>query len=196
MRNSAEVQSAYSVECFIGGRVKGSVIRPHVDWVRDHGDRAEVIEFFHEIRPAVRVVSASAWYSFEDLIELDRVIVNRFGNGDPRCMAAVGRYAAQQALGRRPRSADDSAIRQFLHRSALLHHEEHDFGNAVYRSLGDREAQMIRSNWTSYSPLYCTMTVAFYRECLRLLGGSDPEVWESECLCRGGTTCTFELMWS
>lgn len=196
MRNIAEVESALSVECFFGGRVKGSVIRPHVDWVRDHGDRSEVIEFFQEIRPAVRVVSASRWYAFEDLIQVDRVIVTRFGNGDPGCMSDIGRYAAQQVLGRVPQPGDSSAIAQFLYRSAVLHHDDHDFGNAIYRSLGEREGQLVRANWTSFSPLYCAMTAGFYREAVRLLGGSNVEVWESECLCRGGAACRFEMMWS
>ena len=184
------------VECFVAGRVKGSVIRPHIDWVRDHGDRAEVIEFFHEIRPAVRVVSAAAWYAFEDLIQLDRVIINRFGGGESRCMADVGQYAARQALGRVKAAGSHRVIHHYLHRSALQHHDTHDFGNAFYRELEPAAGRLVRNNWTSFSPLYCETTAAFYREAIRLIGGADVEVWEAECQCRGGETCTFEMMWS
>lgn len=196
MPGTAEIRRASLMECFISGRVKGSVIRPHIDWVRDHGDRAEVIEFFHEILPSMRAVSAAGWYPFEDLILLDRVIINRFGNGESHCLDEIGRYAAKHAVGLSRPSLGGSGIHDHLQHSASLHYESHDFGNAVYRELGAREGQFLRTNWTSFSPLYCGLTIAFYRESIRLLGGAEVEVWESQCQCGGDESCTFEMMWS
>jgi len=36
------------------GRVKGAIIRAHLDWVRDHRSRAEIIALFEDIPDLLR----------------------------------------------------------------------------------------------------------------------------------------------
>jgi hypothetical protein len=183
-------------ERFSGGRVRGSLVRAHSDWVRDHCDRHEVVAFFEAIPPSMRSLLIAGWYRFEDFVELDRVIVNQFGDGDVRFLQDLGAFSARQYLSGAYRLLQDSGVHEFFHRSVLLRTQFYDFGRAEYFERAERQGQMIHSGFDSYSPLYCSSAVGFYRECLRLHGGRAADVCESRCQCRGDDTCTFELFWT
>jgi predicted hydrocarbon binding protein len=187
---------AVATERFSGGRVKGSMVRTHVDWVRDHADRSEVIAFFEAIPASMRSVLLSSWYPFEDAIALDRVIMNRFGRGELRFLQHVGAYSARQYLTSLYRFMRRDGIHGFLRRSALLHEEVQDFGGATYVELSATEGRMVHERYDSYSPLHCSSAIGFYRECIRLHGGMEVDVWESQCQCRGEVSCTFETAWA
>jgi hypothetical protein len=172
------------------------MVRAHVDWVRDHRDRNEVIEFFESIPSTMRTVLAASWYPFEHVVKLDRVIMNRFGHGEPVFLQELGAYSARQTLTGVHRSFQRSGVHELFHRSALLHDRFQDFGTAEYRGLAELEGQMIHRGYSSYSPLYCASAIGFYRECIRLHGGMNVHVWESRCQCRGDDACVFEFAWA
>jgi hypothetical protein len=197
MRNAAERLEPLETlaERFGGGRVKGVMVRAHVDWVRDHRDRDEVIEFFEAIPRGMRTVLAASWYDFADVVALDRVIMDRFGNGELSFLRELGAYSARQSLTGVYRFFQRAGVHEFFRRSALLHGQFQDFGSAVYEELAGTAGRMIHGHYSSYSPLYCASAVGFYRECIRLHGGMRIEVWEQECQCRGDGECVFELAW-
>jgi len=183
-------------ERFAGSRVKGTMVRAHIDWVRDHRDRNEIIEFFELIAPRVKTVLSATWYPFEDVVELDRTIMNLFGNGDLRFLQELGAYSARQSLCGVHRAFRRDGVHEFFRHSALLHHRFQDFGSAQYAETGATEGRMVHSGYDSYSPIYCASAIGFHHECIRLHGGTHVTVWESECQCRGDATCTFEMVWS
>jgi hypothetical protein len=80
------VPITYGAERLDFGRVKGAIIRGHLDWVRDHGSRSEVIALFEQIpdflRYQISTLAPAAWYPFRTLIAVDRLIVDHFGNGE------------------------------------------------------------------------------------------------------------------
>src|SRR5882724_6039324 len=84
-------------EYLAGGRVKGSMIRAHLDWVRDHAAREETIELFESLPPGVRqqvsTVLAASWYDFATLIAVDRTILTFFGHDDVRFLEQLGAYS-------------------------------------------------------------------------------------------------------
>jgi len=166
------------------------MVRSHIDWVRDHRDRSEVIEFFEAVPATMRTVLSAAWYPFPDAVELDRIIMNWFGNGDLRFLQELGAYSARLNLMR------GSDAHDFFRRSALLHRQFHDFGTASYRELSPLRGSMMHTAYPSYSPLYCAGAAGFYRECVRLHGGVSVEVAETSCQCRGEEACTFEMVWT
>jgi len=187
---------APATEHFAGGRVKGSMVQAHIDWVRTHRDRGEVIAFFESIPPAMRSVAPSMWVPFQQMIELDRIAVSEFGKGDIAFMQELGAYSARQNLTGVFRLFQRADVHGFFRRSAQLHNRFHDFGSAAYEELSANEGQLIHRGYLSYSPLYCASAIGFYHECIRLHGGTNVAVWESTCQCRGDETCTFELLWS
>ena len=56
----AQNSGAPPTERLAGGNVRGSIIRAHLDWVRDHRDRAEIIEFFEVLPPPMHSVVAAS----------------------------------------------------------------------------------------------------------------------------------------
>src|SRR5260221_8073226 len=102
MADSALQPVQQRVERLAGGRVKGSMIRAHLDWVRDHASRDEIIELFEtlpaEVRREVATVLAASWYDFATLIAVDRTILSLFGGNDERVLEQLGAYSAQKNL--------------------------------------------------------------------------------------------------
>lgn len=182
-------------ERFNGGHVKGVLVRAHIDWVRDHCDRRDVIAFFDAIPNSVRGVLAASWYPFADLIAVDRILMQRFGGNEPRFLRQVGAYSASQNLLGVHRFFHRAGVHDFFHRSALLHLQFQDFGGAQYRETSATEGMMVHSRYTSFSPLFCESAAGFYGECIRLHGGTNVDVRETCCQCRGDATCTFEMTW-
>jgi hypothetical protein len=197
MQNAARHLDSLSelTECFAGGRVKGSMVRAHIDWVRDHRQRDEVIEFFEAVPLAMRNVLVASWYSFDDAMKLDRIIVDRFGDGDLRFLQQLGAYSARLNLTGVYRFFQRAGVHEFFRNSARLHSQFQDFGTAAYHELSSCEGQMVHEGYTSYSPLYCASALGFYRTCIELHGGKEIDVWESHCQCRGEASCTFEMLW-
>lgn len=196
MQNAArQFEIDVPAERFEGGRVKGAMVRAHIDWVRDHRDRAEVIEFFETIPHSMRAVMTSSWYAFADVVELDRLIMNRFGHGELAFLQELGAYSARQSLTGALRFLRRADVHEFFRRAALLHAQFQDFGTAAYEELGATRGRMIHGSYTSYSPLYCASAIGFHRQCIRLHGGMHVEVRESACQCLGDDACLFELAW-
>ncbi len=192
----AQNSGAPPTERLAGGNVRGSIIRAHLDWVRDHRDRAEIIEFFEVLPPPMHSVVAASWYPFHDLVNVDRVILTRFGNDDLRHLEDVGAYAARHSLGGLYRYLKSSSLHEFFRQSALVRAELQDFGRAKYEDVDETAGRMVHEKDLSYSPLACAAAAGFYRESIRLHSGEDVQAWESSCQCRGDRSCTFELLWT
>jgi hypothetical protein len=181
------------------GRVKGSLLRAHVDWVRDHRSREETIEFFEALPAALRHELSSllptTWHSFSTLIAIDRAIVDRFGHGRIDLLEELGTWSARTTLSGVYRFFRRDDIHDFFARAALLHVQYQDFGTAAYDATSETSGRMIHRGYASYSPLYCASAIGFYRECIRLHGGSRITIAEVSCHCLGDGNCTFELAW-
>lgn len=175
------------------------MIRAHLDWVRDHASRDEIIELFEtlpaDVRQQAATVLASSWYDFALLIAVDRTILSLFGGNDERFLEQLGAYSAQKNLSGTYRSLHRDDLHELFSRAALLHRQFQDFGTAEYIEISPRSGCMRHHDYVSYSPLYCASAVGFYRGCIVLHGGKDVEVTETQCQCAGDAACTFVIAW-
>ena len=193
------LQPVQRVERLAGGRVKGSMIRAHLDWVRDHASRDEIIELFEtlpaEVRQQAATVLAASWYDFATLIAVDRTVLALFGGSDERFLEQLGGYSAQKNLAGVYRFYQRDDVHDFFSRAALLHRQFQDFGTSEYIELSPTSGCMHQRDYVSFSPLYCASAIGFYRECVVLHGGIEVEVTEAQCQCAGDAACTFVVTW-
>jgi len=187
------------VERLDAGRVKGAMIRAHLEWARDHGSRAEFIGLFEEmpevLRYQISTLAPATWYPFATLMAVDRLIIDRFGRGEPHFARELGAYVAQRMLAETQRFFSSNGLHDFFRRVALLHREWYDFGSAEYVEGGERSGCMLRRGYGVHNTLDCAAMAGFYRECIRLHGRAEASVRESACRCRADGFCAFDLAW-
>jgi len=186
-------------ERLAGGRVKGSLIRAHVDWVRDYTSREEMIELFEaipaDVRQQISTLLPGAWYDFATLVALDRTILSIFGSGDVGFLEQLGANTARMILPTLSPCLQHDGVHEFFGRLASLHHQIQEPGTAAYLERTPTTGTMHHRGCPSVSPLYCASTRGFYRACATLHGATDVNVTETECQCFGAPACTFSIAW-
>ena len=192
-----DLRSAQLREVINGGRVKGGMLRAHLDWVRrTHDDdaltklvRALPEKASHEIATTL----PTSWCSFETLIALDRAIATQYGHN---VLKDLGRFSARINLDTTYRLYKRDDIHDFFKRSAALHSQFQDFGTARYEQNGDHGGRMFHSGYACFSPAYCASAIGYYEEALRIHNGRNVIVTEASCQCAGDASCTFVLRWA
>lgn len=184
-------------EAVAGGRVKGGMLRAHLDWLRrNHGDAA-LAELVRSLPPAasqeIASVLPTSWCSFETLVTLDRAIAQQYGHN---VLKDLGHFSARINLDTTYRLYKRDDIHDFFKRSAALHSQFQDFGTAAYEQTSDHSGRMIHSGYACYSPTYCASAIGYYEEALRIHNGRNVIVTEACCQCAGDSSCTFVLRWS
>lgn len=192
---SIELDTARSRGC-----VRGSMVRSHIDWVRHHRDREETIEFYEALQPEVRYactrLGPSAWCPASVLVDIDRVVVDQFGNGDASFLENLGAYFAQIALDDIQVVRVAFEIHDRLRKIITILGQFEDFGTvALYTPTGLSAGTITRSSAIEFSPLLCASSIGYYRECIRLYGGAGINVVEKFCQSRGDSACGFEVAW-
>src|SRR5687767_8236039 len=86
-------------ESLTGGRVKGAMVRAHLQFVRDQLGEPALALTLKALPPAVATevqgILASTWCAFESLIVLDRTIARVAGRDERELMHELGRYSAR-----------------------------------------------------------------------------------------------------
>jgi hypothetical protein len=172
------------------GQVKGGMLKAHVRWVTDQRSIEEVANFWEAVPETTRKSVGSfildvSWYSFTDLMAIDRAIIDVFGGGDDALALELGRYSAQLNLTGTYKAYRRAVAHEYCERSARVHSSFQDFGSLEYRKTGDTSCEMIHSGYTSYSPLFCKSALGYYQEAITLNGGLHASVKETSCQCRG-----------
>ncbi len=135
------------------------------------------------------------WYSFADLIAVDRVIVNLFGSGVSTLLRDVGAYSARINLSGVYKKFTRSSVHEFLENGARLHPNFQDFGDVGYVKSSSVSARMVHAKYSSYSPLFCESAIGYYVEAVSMHGVSDVVAVETSCQCHGDESCTFMIRW-
>ena len=183
-----------------GGKVKGVMLSAHVGWVRDeHGEngvRALIGALPEEMRSQVESPLASMWYPFATLIETDRAIAYRFGDGRPEFVRILGRHSARTGLSTTYKLFKRESLREFFSRSAPLHKQFQDFGEVRFEDLGENSVRMIHFDYDCYSPIFCESALGYYEEVVLLHGDRAASIRETECQTLGAEACIFEVEWT
>lgn len=186
-------------EALAGGRVKGSMVRAHLQFVRDRLGETALAAVMKELPPAaaneVNGLLASSWCSFENLILLDRAIARVAKRDERELMRELGRHSAQVNLSTIYRAFNREDIHDFFRHSAALHRQFQDFGDCIYEQVGPTHCRITIRNAACYSPAYCASETGYLEEVIATHGGKSATVTESACRCIADDRCTFDLAW-
>ena len=186
-------------ESLAGGRVKGAMVRAHLQFVRDRLGEPALAATLKALPPKVagevNGLLSSTWCSFESLITLDRTIAQVAHRDERELMRELGRYSAQINLSTIYRAFHRDDIHEFFRNSAMLHRQFQDFGDCVYEPIDKTHGRISIRNATCYSPAYCSSETGYLEQVIATHGGTSASVIESQCQCLGDDRCTFELRW-
>ncbi len=187
-------------EALAGGRVKGAMVRAHLQFVRDRlGEDA--LARTHAALPASAAAEldgllVSSWCKFETLVALDRAIAAVAGRDANELMHELGRYSAQINLSTLYRAFDREDLHEFFRKSATLHRQFQDFGTCVYEQLGPTSGRISIRDAACFSSTYCASEAGYLEQVIATHGGTAASVTESACQCASDDHCTFELRWT
>lgn len=189
-----------ATEFLAGGRVKGTIVAAHVQWVKQNRTADEYIRFWEaiprETRNAIGMVLPVKWYEFAHLIAIDHAIVDLFGHGSNSILREIGAQSARMNLSGAYKAFTRDSIHEFFANAARLHSQFQDFGVAMYSSKSNSTAGiMMITGYVSHSPLYCASAIGFYEEAIKIHGGQNVIVTEAQCQCRGDRACSFVMRW-
>lgn len=186
-------------EVLAGGRVKGSMVRAHLQFVRERLGQPALAQTLKSLPPAVATevqsVLASTWCAFESLVLLDRAIARVAGRDERELMRELGRHSAQINLSTIYRAFHRDDIHDFFRNSATLHRQFQDFGDCVYENVGPTHCRITIRNAACFSPVYCSSETGYLEQVIAAHGGKNASVTEPACLSAGDDRCTFELRW-
>lgn len=186
-------------ESLSGGRVKGAMVRAHMQFVRDRLGEPALAHTLSILPPAVAAevhgALASTWCAFESLIVLDRTIARVASRDERDLVRELGRYSAQINLSTIYRAFHRDDIHEFFRNSAMLNRQFQDFGDCEYEAVGKTQGRISIRNAVCYSPAYCTSETGYLEQVIATHGGTAASVTESTCQCAGDDRCTFELRW-
>lgn len=186
-------------ESLAGGRVKGAMVRAHLQFVRDQLGEPALALTLKALPPAVATevqgILASTWCAFGSLIILDRTIARVAGRDERELMHELGRYSARINLSTIYRAFHRDDIHEFFRNSATLHRQFQDFGDCEYENVGEGHGRISVRNAVCFSPAYCASEAGYLEQVIATHGGTSASVTESACQCANDDRCTFELRW-
>ena len=196
------VPSIPALERHFGARVRGTLIRSHLDWVRFHRSREETIEFFEllsrETRSVCATIQQGSWYSFAVVLEIESLISGIFGDGRLDLLEGLGSFFAADALSGPPSQEPGRAVAHAaLHRAAmLLHHHVDVASQPSYVPTGLSSGNVILCDQSSSSEWFCAVSKGAYRQSLLALGNASVQLTHRFCQAVEGQVCAFEVSWS
>jgi uncharacterized protein (TIGR02265 family) len=187
-------------EALAGGRVKGSMVRAHLQFVREKLGEPVLDKTLKSLSPSVAAelqgALASTWCAFESLVLFDRAAARAANRDENELMHELGRHSAQINLSTIYRAFNRDDIHDFFRQSATLHRQFQDFGDCQYETAGPTHCRITIRNAQSFSPVYCASEAGYLEQVIATHGGKAASVTESACQCANDDRCTFELRWS
>ena len=186
-------------ESLAGGRVKGAMVRAHLQFVKERLGEPMLARTLSALPPPVAAevqgILASTWCTFESLVVLDRTIARVAGRDERDLMRELGRHSAHINLSTIYRAFHRDDIHDFFRHSAALHRQFQDFGDCAYEPLAATHGRITVRDAVCFSPAYCSSETGYLEQVIETHGGKSASVTKPTCQCAGDPLCTFELRW-
>jgi uncharacterized protein (TIGR02265 family) len=186
-----------------GSRIRGTVLRARLLYVREHGGEEKLQEVLGRLPEADRaeltgMILPVAWYSLALNLRLDAAIAAVLSPGDPdKVFLEMGRASADANLGgnQRPYVREDDP--HFLLSAApRIYATYYGAGHRTYEKVGDRAVILRTFDAEVVSATDCLTVVGWHRRAIELCGGRDVKVVETQCRARGAPHCEYRCEWS
>jgi uncharacterized protein (TIGR02265 family) len=187
-------------EVLIGGSLKGSIIRAHLDWAAKKLGKDALEKIRERVSEQTSKflsssILATQWYPFRTLIEVDKAIAALAGGNPDAVYLEMGRHSAGLNLSAVRKVFPHQQPHEFFQKEAVLHNQFLDFGRAEYVKTGSTSCRLVLSEYPCCSKVFCQSARGYYERAGELQGGKGIRVKETECLAEGDDACVFEISW-
>ena len=195
------MKNRQGTEAVTGGHLKGGMFRSHLQWVREHGfvgDLQLVLDRLpDEPRRALSgPILATVWFPFAWIVALDRAIADQFADGHRDILRELGKYSATVNSATTYKLLERKSPHDFFRSSVVLHAQFQDFGRVAYEQTGPTAGRRVQTGSLFFSPVFCASAAGYYEGCIESHGGRSITIKETECLCFGDRSCTYEMSWT
>jgi hypothetical protein len=177
-------------------KAKGTTLLTLVKFLRQNRERALALlpsELHHYLEDRIQT---SSWYPEEDLLELNRCMIELIPGERDAVLEQMGkRIAAEHMEGIYSHlRVDEGDLQPLARRAFALWSSQHDTGRLGVTLEGPGVIRFELSDFGLPSREICDVTAAYFRETLRL-AGVDAKVEEMECRVEGGSRCLWRATW-
>ena len=184
-------------------RIRGTVLRARLQYVRDHGGEERLREVLGRLSEADRAELAGmilpvAWYSLALNLRLDAAIAAVLSPGDPkRVFLEMGRASADANLTGNQRPYVREGDPHFLLSAApRIYATYYAVGRRTYEKVGEKSVILRTFDAETVSANDCLTVVGWHVRAIELCGGRDVKVVETQCRAQGAPHCEYHCDWS
>ncbi|MEO6325534.1 MAG: hypothetical protein ABIT01_10810 [Thermoanaerobaculia bacterium] len=180
-------------------RLRGGIFDGHLAWVLENHGAAGLSALWSEIPARLRPDAGErfdpeAWFPFESMVVIDRLIVKLFG-GDRETLRALGRFSARRNLTGKSGLRKGFTIQNHFWDARTHLAIFQNFGRCEYVPLGDSSFRMDYFDYVVRSRTFCESGLGYFEASVQILGGRNPIVEEIACQCLGDRSCTYVTSW-
>jgi uncharacterized protein (TIGR02265 family) len=181
-------------------KVKGSVLRSRLDFVRDQGGDDALLKVIESLSPedqkVLHNVVPVAWLPFEIGKRLDDAIVQVLGRGSLSYFERLGESSAEKNLGTvHAAFLAPGDPHGFLAKAPQIYRMYYQVGRREYEKTGEKEGVLTTFEAETFSKADCLTVIGWYKKALEMCGAVNPRVFEEECRARGSEVCRYRVSW-
>lgn len=184
-----------------GVQVRGGSMLSRIQYVVEQGDAGAMERVSARLPKALhrqieRGLVHDDWYPLDDFIALNRAIDGELGSGDGAMFAILGRHTARQMLSTIYGAFYQKGDPLFLFRQAQqVWDQYYSSGRVDAESRGDGVVFRIH-DFAQPEREVCQTVAGWMEESILFAGGSEVEITERRCACRGDDFCELEAEWA
>jgi uncharacterized protein (TIGR02265 family) len=183
-------------------RIKGHILLSRLQYVRDVGGEAKLVEVLTRLTAEDRAVLTGmilpvTWYPLDLNLALDGAIASVLSPNDKsHVFLEMGRASAEQNLKGVHRAYVRDGDPQFLLSSSpRIYAAYYAAGSRTYEKVGEKAAVLRTLGAETVSATDCLTVVGWHQRAIELCGGHDVKVVETQCRAHGAPHCEYRCEW-